>query len=89
MDLIRAPGATDRLLDRVFGDRPIKVLGAGARRVNGDLFQVGRRLLLVNHDGTVRWRATSDCVAFAAAIPAATTYCDGRNLVEIEPVRKD
>ncbi|MFF1832602.1 hypothetical protein ACFVXE_00055 [Streptomyces sp. NPDC058231] len=87
-DLIRAPGTADRPVDAVVADRRAKALGAGARRVNGDLFQVGRHLLLVNYDGTVRWRGTSDCVAFAGA-KSPVTYCDGRNLVEIKAVKKD
>lgn len=55
----------------------------------GDLFQVGRKLLLAGDDGAVRWRGTSDCMAFAAVKSDAVMYCDSRNLVEVKAVKKD
>ncbi|MDF6046317.1 hypothetical protein LRD69_30165 [Streptomyces sp. JH14] len=89
-DLIRAPGRPDRPLDPALADRRrTEALGAGARQVSGDLFQYGRKLLLVGYDGTVRWRGTSDCIPFSAVTPGEVTYCDGRNLVEIKAVKKD
>lgn len=92
-EIVRAPGRPDRLLHPV-GDQPVRPhgLSPAARSVTRHLWQDGRRLLLMDHQGNTLWKGTSECRAFPKAdkgVGGPITYCDGDDLVTLRPVRED
>ncbi|MEV1026793.1 hypothetical protein [Streptomyces sp. NPDC050264] len=82
--VIRAPGRPDRLLtDNATGRVRPRGLSPSALALEGSFWQDGHRLVLFGDEGETLWKGVSACQAYSYG--GLLTYCDGSDLVTLQP----